>query len=96
VTEEERIRGAVEAGKRKAELSLLRMGATPQPALVSAEVSTAPTPSKQLRIRGGFIDESKDEEAEPIEPFKSAIAQGKKRAAVSGVTNLQPQKKGKE
>jgi cleavage stimulation factor subunit 3 len=32
----------------------------------SAEISAAPTPSKQPRTRGGFVDESEDEEEEPV------------------------------
>lgn len=46
----------------------------PEPAPVSAEVSAAPTPSKQLRTRGGFVDESEDEEEEPVEQPKMAAA----------------------
>jgi hypothetical protein len=49
---------------------------------------TAPT-------RGDFMVGSEDEEKEPVEQLKPATAQGKKRAAASGVTNSQPQKKGK-
>lgn len=49
-------------------------GLKPQPASVSAEVSAAPTPSKQLRTRGGFVDESEDEDEEPVEQHKSAVS----------------------
>jgi cleavage stimulation factor subunit 3 len=49
-------------------------GLKPQPAPVSAEVSAAPTPSKQPRTRGGFVDESEDEEEEPVEPPKTAAS----------------------
>jgi cleavage stimulation factor subunit 3 len=49
-------------------------GLEPQPAPVSAEVSAAPTPSKQPRTRGGFVDESEDEEEEPVEQPKTAAS----------------------
>lgn len=50
-------------------------GLKPQPAPNSAEGSAAPTPSKQLRTRGGFVDESEDEEEEPVEqPTMAASA----------------------
>jgi cleavage stimulation factor subunit 3 len=38
----------------------------------SAEISAAPTPSKQPRTRGGFVDESEDEEEEPVAQPKPA------------------------
>lgn len=41
-------------------------GFKPQPATTSAEASAAPTPSKQPRTRGGFVDESEDEEEESV------------------------------
>jgi cleavage stimulation factor subunit 3 len=44
------------------------------PAPVSAEVSAAPTPSKQPRTRGGFVDESEDEEEEPVEQPAAAAS----------------------
>jgi cleavage stimulation factor subunit 3 len=48
-------------------------GLKPQPA--SAEVSAAPTPAKQPRTRGGFVDESEDEEEEPVaQPTTAASA----------------------
>jgi cleavage stimulation factor subunit 3 len=49
-------------------------GLQPQALSVSAEVSAAPTPSKQLRTRGGFVDDSEDEEEEPVEQPKSAVS----------------------
>jgi hypothetical protein len=50
-------------------------GASLQPAPVSAEVSAAPTPSKQPRTRGGFVDDSEDEEEEPVaQPMAAASA----------------------
>tara|TARA_R110002003_G_scaffold1113_2_gene22408 strand:+ start:9100 stop:10020 length:921 start_codon:yes stop_codon:yes gene_type:complete len=51
-------------------------GLQPQAAPVSAEVSAAPTPtpSKQPRTRGGFVDESEDEEEEPVAQPKTAAS----------------------
>ncbi|KAH7095245.1 hypothetical protein FB567DRAFT_543590 [Paraphoma chrysanthemicola] len=46
----------------------------PHPVPVSAEVSAAPTPSKQPRTRGGFVDESEDEEEEPVAQPKTAAS----------------------
>lgn len=39
---------------------------------VSAETSAAPTPAKQPRTIGGFVDESEDEEEEPVAAPKVA------------------------
>lgn len=39
---------------------------------VSAETSAAPTPAKQPRTIGGFVDESEDEEEEPVTAPKMA------------------------
>lgn len=39
---------------------------------VSAETSAAPTPAKQPRTIGGFVDESEDEEEEPVAAPKMA------------------------
>ena len=47
-------------------------GLKPPQATASAEVSAAPTPSKQPRTRGGFVDESEDEEEEPVAQPKTA------------------------
>lgn len=39
---------------------------------VSADTSAAPTPAKQPRTIGGFVDESEDEEEEPVAASKMA------------------------
>jgi cleavage stimulation factor subunit 3 len=49
-------------------------GLSLQPAPVSTETSAAPTPAKQPRTRGGFVDESEDEEEEPVEQPKTAAS----------------------
>ena len=49
-------------------------GHNPLLAPISAEVSAVPTPSKQPRTRGGFVDESEDEEEEPVAQPKTAAS----------------------
>ncbi|KAL5121168.1 mRNA 3'-end-processing protein rna14 [Pleosporales sp. CAS-2024a] len=46
----------------------------PQPAPASTEPAAAPAPAKQPRTRGGFVDESEDEEEESVEQPKSAVS----------------------
>ena len=72
-------------------------GASLQPAPVSAEVSAAPTPSKQPRTRGGFVDDSDDEEEEPVEqptvaaPALLRAAESPERSFTNTTNNTVPQ-----
>ncbi|EAT80567.1 hypothetical protein SNOG_12155 [Parastagonospora nodorum SN15] len=67
-------------------------GLKPPPATASAEVSAAPTPSKQPRTRGGFVDESEDEEEEPVAQPKTAAgpAESPQRSFTNTPNNTVP------
>lgn len=58
-------------------------GTTLEPAAASAEVAAAQMATKQPRTRGGFVDESEDEEEEPVGQPKSDAPAALYRAADS-------------